>query len=78
MTREQMAADLLTLVIRIGNELPAEALEDVPDVVRQAEWAYVKGLASSAVLTLRDRLLSVEPTTSLSALLEHSGPSRKE
>lgn len=40
MTRDQIAADLLELVVRIGNELPAttDKLAGV-DGVREAEWA---------------------------------------
>jgi hypothetical protein len=77
MTREQIAADLMTLVLRIGNELPPLDDSELPADVRAAEWAYVKGIASHAILTLRDRLLGVAPETSLSQVTEKSGPSRR-
>jgi len=81
MTRDQIADDLLTLVLRIGNELPARegGIESaLPRDVREAEWSYVKGLASHAILSLRDRLLGVAPETSLVDLATRSGPSRRE
>jgi hypothetical protein len=77
MTRDQIAADLLDLVVRIGNELPAD-VHDLPADVRAAEWAYVKGLAGHEILQLRDRLLTLSAGASLAAVLEQSGgPSRR-
>jgi len=68
-TRERIAQLLDILVLELGNGLPAPG-RDLPGPVDlrpgnihyaqapipDAEWAYVKGLAASAVLQLRDRL----------------------
>ena len=62
MTREQIAADLLAIALRIANELPPQASPDnptLPEDVRAAEWVYVKGIASHAILQLRERLMVI-------------------
>lgn len=50
---QQIASALGELALVIGNDLktppPSTGLTD-------AEWAYVKGIGSAAVLRLRDRL----------------------
>jgi hypothetical protein len=79
-TRDQIAEDLLTIVLTIGNELPppSAAPRDpvVPADVRLAEWSYVKGLASFAIMQLRDRLLDADRT--LADLAAHAtAPSRR-
>jgi hypothetical protein len=81
MTRDQIAEDLLELVLRIGNELPAQydeqrAAAGMPASVREAEWAYVKGLASHGIMQLRDRFLQLPPASTLATVLEQSGESR--
>jgi hypothetical protein len=67
MTRERIL-ELLTLVaLEMGNNMPAPrhvgtlTVHQVPggDLIVDAEWAYVKGLAAGAVLQLRDRLRGV-------------------
>ena len=73
MTRDQIAADLLAIVLRIGNELPPEPSTSDPDLpadVRLAEWSYVKGLASFAIMQLRDQLL--EPDRTLAEVARHA------
>jgi len=75
MTRDQIAEDLMTLVVRIGNELPPLDDSTLPADIRAAEWAYIKGLASAEILRLRDRLVGLAAPQSLSELAENSGPS---
>lgn len=59
MTREQIVADLDTLVLRIANELPPiEPARVGQDDRRAAEWAYVKGIACGEIMRLRDRLIA--------------------
>jgi len=54
MTKAQILDDLERLVLRIANELPAE--KATPSPVRDAEWAYVKGIASAEIMRLVDRI----------------------
>lgn len=69
MTREAMGALLETLVLRIANDLPyvAVANDPVPFRVREAEWAFVKGLASGELMRLRARF--GEPWTGTTLLV---------
>jgi len=52
MTRDQIAAGLEQLALQLANA------RDVPVGWEPHEWAYVKGIASGAIMRLRDRLRS--------------------
>lgn len=54
MTRERLADGLEILVLQLANGETAR-----PDDWPPHEWAYLKGIASHAVWTLRARFLTV-------------------
>ncbi|MEP7304187.1 MAG: hypothetical protein ABJA98_01590 [Acidobacteriota bacterium] len=51
MTRQQMADGLEAVVDRLAN-----GQDEPPAGVSVHEWAYVKGIASAAILRLKDSL----------------------
>ncbi len=53
MTRATIADGLQTLVLRLANNQDTEA---PPSGFERHEWAYVKGIASAAIMGLRNRL----------------------
>jgi len=53
MTRSEIVAALELLVERISGGAP---IEEPPTGLTLHEWYYVKGIASAAVLQLRDNL----------------------
>lgn len=64
----------MVLVVRIGNELPAHQDKALPVDVREAEWAYVKGLAAGEILRLRDRLIAVVAAPTFELQRERDAP----
>jgi hypothetical protein len=54
MTRERLAEGLELLVLQLAN-----GDTTLPDGWQPHEWAYLKGIASHAIWTLRARFLSV-------------------
>jgi len=54
MTRSEIASALEVLVERIGSGAP---IEEPPTFLTLHEWYYVKGIAASAILRLRDDLV---------------------
>jgi hypothetical protein len=67
MTRERIAEGLSMLVLGLANP---GTLMDPPDDWTAHEWAYVKGLASGAILRLRDAIvvIALEPDAVVVAL----------
>lgn len=55
MTRARIADGLTRIVLILAT---ADLRDDVPDGWEPHEWAYVKGLASGAVIQLRDQLVA--------------------
>jgi len=56
MTRDQIADGLLRVTLHLANG------RDVPDGWSPDEWAYVKGIASAAIMQLHDRLIAIGST----------------
>jgi hypothetical protein len=65
-TRDEIAEALMELVLEIGNGVGS--VDD--DALVIARRAFVRGLASHAILQLRDRLLSAAPGTSVQLIVE--------
>ena len=61
MTRAEMAEGLSLLVMRLANESGEQGPPGPPNKWRPEEWAYIKGVASSEILRLRDRLVAIDP-----------------
>jgi hypothetical protein len=53
-TRSTIVEGLSTLILQLANEA------DVPDGWEPHEWAYVKGIASGAIIRLRTQLQEIE------------------
>jgi hypothetical protein len=66
MTRDEIAGELMALVVEIGNTCGSVD----GDPVATARRAYIRGLAGHAILELRDRLLGVERGASARTLID--------
>ena len=53
-TRSTIVEGLSTLILQLANDA------DVPDGWEPHEWAYVKGVASGAIIRLRTHLREIE------------------
>ncbi len=68
MTRQEIADELLEVVLELANSVGNVA--DDPAII--ARRAYIRGLASHAILQLRDRVLNEPPGTSQGTICERS------
>jgi hypothetical protein len=57
MTHDHIVAALKLIMLRLANQ---DDLRDPPPELELHEWAYVKGIASHAILQLIDRLRNAE------------------
>jgi len=66
-TRDQIAAGLELLVLQLANNDL-----HLPDGWQPHEWAYVKGIASAAILRVLDRLVPRATSSDLGEVSEGS------